>query len=49
MVSAKSFLAVTGAAVYGSDDRKLFNSRFLNVQRDKIELIVPEQELCEEA
>ena len=47
MVSAKPFLAVTRAEVYGSDGRQLFSSRFLNVQRDRIELIVPEEEVRE--
>jgi len=43
MVSAKSFLAVTRAAVYSPEGQELFCASFLNVQRDRIELIVPDE------
>jgi hypothetical protein len=47
MVSAKSFLALTEATVYSSEGRRLFYSRFLDVNRDKVEIIVPHDDLKE--
>lgn len=49
MVSAKLFLAVTEATIYTPDGRELFRCHFLNVQRDKIEIIVPEDQIESEA
>ena len=45
MVSAKSFLAMTETTVHSPEGRLLFSSRFLDVNRDRIEIIVPHEEL----
>lgn len=39
---SRDFIAVTDAEVWGMDGRRLFTSTFLNVNRDMIELIMPE-------
>lgn len=39
---ARDFFAITDAEVWAMDGRKLFASSFLNVNRDRIELIMPE-------
>lgn len=39
---SREFIAMTDAEVWGMDGRKLFASSFLNVNRDLIELIMPE-------
>jgi hypothetical protein len=42
MVSAHAFIAVTDAVVQTLEEKVLFNSEFINVQRNKIVVIVPE-------
>ncbi len=41
VTSAKNFIAVTQAEVRAIDGRIIFNTEFLNVHRDHIELIAP--------
>ncbi|MCC5871430.1 MAG: hypothetical protein JJU22_03440 [Gammaproteobacteria bacterium] len=43
VTSAKNFLAVVDAEVRANDGRILFKSEFLNVHRDHIEVIAPEE------
>ena len=43
LAEARDFFAVTDAEVWALDGRKLFASSFLNVNRDLIELIMPEE------
>lgn len=40
---SRDFIAVTDAEVWGMDGRKLFASTFLNINRDRIELVMPEE------
>jgi hypothetical protein len=42
MVGAHDFIAVTDAVVQTREDKVLFSADFLNVQKNKIVLIVPE-------
>lgn len=42
VTSAKNFLAVVDAEVRANDGRIVFHSKFLNVHRDHIEVIAPE-------
>jgi hypothetical protein len=42
IVSAHTFIAVTQAVVQTLDEKVLFSTEFLNVQKDKIALIAPE-------
>jgi len=41
IVEAKPFIAVTDAEVMGINSKLIFNTSFLNVQKDHIEIIVP--------
>jgi hypothetical protein len=41
IVESKSFIAVTNAEVMDIDGKKIFETPFLNVQRDSIEIIAP--------
>lgn len=41
IVDAKSFIALTEAEVTDREGRRIFNAPFLNIQRDRIEVIVP--------
>jgi len=41
IIESKSFIAVTNAEVMDRDGKKLFETPFLNVQRDSIEIIAP--------
>lgn len=43
VTSAKSFLAVTDAEVRALDGRMLFATSFLNIHRDHIVVIAPEE------
>ena len=43
VTSAKNFLAVVDAEVRANDGRIVFQSKFLNVHRDHIEVIAPEE------
>lgn len=43
VTSAKNFLAVVDAEVRANDGRIIFQTEFLNVHRDHIELIAPEE------
>jgi hypothetical protein len=43
VVKAKSFIAVTDAEVRDFDGRVLFNAQFLNLHRDHIVVIAPEE------
>ena len=43
VTSAKNFLAVIDAEVRAIDGRIIFQSEFLNVHRDHIEVIAPEE------
>jgi hypothetical protein len=42
LTESRDFFAVTDAEVWALDGRKMFASGFLNINRDKIELIMPE-------
>lgn len=41
IIESKSFIAVTDAEVMDIDGKKIFATPFLNVQRDRIEIITP--------
>ena len=43
LTESRDFFAVTDAEVWALDGRRLFASSFLNVNRDLIELIMPEE------
>lgn len=43
VTSAKNFLAVTDAEVRANDGRIIFQAQFLNVHRDHIQVIAPEE------
>lgn len=43
MVNAHEFVAVTNAIILSPDDKELFRAEFLNVHKDKIVMIVPEE------
>jgi len=43
VTSAKNFLSVVDAEVRANDGRIIFHSKFLNVHRDHIEVIAPEE------
>jgi hypothetical protein len=42
LAESREFIAITDAEVWDLDNRKLFASTFMNVNRDSIELIMPE-------
>lgn len=42
IVDAKSFIALTDAEVSDRDGRRLLTTSFLNIQRNRIEVIIPE-------
>jgi len=42
VVEAKPFIAVTDAEVMDINGKLIFNASFLNVQKDHIEIIVPD-------
>ena len=42
MAGAPTFITVTGAVVQSLEDRMRFTAEFLNVQKDKIIMILPE-------
>ncbi len=46
IVDAKSFIALTDAEVSDLDGRRLLTSAFLDVQRNRIEVIIPEELAC---
>ena len=46
IVEAKSFIALTDAEVSDRDGRRLLTAPFLNVQRDRIEIITLEELVC---
>jgi len=41
IIESKSFIAVTDAVVMDIDGNRIFEAPFLNVQRDRIEIITP--------
>ena len=41
MIEANSFIAVTDAEVTDMKNNKILSSQFLNIARDKIEIVVP--------
>ena len=43
IVDAKPFIALTDAEVTDRDGRRLLTASFLNVQRNRIEVIIPEE------
>ena len=43
MVGAHEFIALTNVAVSALDGKTLFTSAFLNVQKEKIVIIMPEE------
>ena len=43
LFEAGSFIAVTNAEVLDRDNQKVFTSSFLNVNRDNIEIILPDK------
>ena len=43
IVDAKPFIALTDAEVTDRDGRRLLTTSFLNIQRDRIEVIIPEE------
>jgi hypothetical protein len=43
IVDAKPFIALTDAEVTDRDGRRILTTSFLNVQRNRIELIIPEE------
>jgi len=45
MVEAKSFVAVTNATIIDKKNNESYSSPFINVQRDKIEIIIPADDL----
>ena len=45
IISAHEFIAVTNARVLTPDEKVLFHADFLNIQKNKIVIIVPEAEL----
>jgi uncharacterized protein (DUF1778 family) len=42
MVGAQTFIAVTNAVVRSHEDQVLFSTEFLNIQKEKIVVILPE-------
>ena len=42
LLECRNFMAITNAEVWDLNGRKLFSSSFMNVNRDRIELIMPE-------
>jgi hypothetical protein len=42
LMECREFMAITDAEVWDLNSRKLFASSFMNVNRDRIELIMPE-------
>jgi hypothetical protein len=44
MVEAKDFIAVTDAEVWDIEGRRMAGAPFLNVGRDHIQVIMPEEE-----
>ncbi len=44
MVEAKSYIAVTAAEVFSFDGNKVLSAPFMNVHRDKIEIILPAED-----
>ena len=42
MINANEFIAVINACVLSIDERVLFRSDFLNIQKNKVVIIVPE-------
>lgn len=45
IISAHEFIAVTNARVLTPDEKVLFHTDFLNIQKNKIVIIVPEAEI----
>lgn len=43
LMESREFMAITEAEVWDLNNRKLFASNFMNVNRDRIELIMPEE------
>ena len=43
IVDAKPFIALTDAEVMDRDGRRLLTTPFMNIQRDRIEVITPEK------
>ena len=44
---SKEFIAVTDAEVWDHDQRKVASSRFMNINRDQIEIIMPEESVTQ--
>lgn len=44
---SKEFIAVTDAEVWDHDERKVSSSSFMNVNRDHIEIIMPEDSVTQ--
>ncbi len=42
---AKSFIAVTNATIKGKKNNETYAAPFIDVQRDKIEIIIPAEDL----
>jgi CTP-dependent riboflavin kinase len=45
MNESKSFVSVTNATVYGREGQVVFETSFLNLRRDEIEIIAPADQL----
>jgi hypothetical protein len=44
---SKEFIAVTDAEVWDHGQRKVASSRFMNINRDQIEIIMPEESVTQ--
>jgi len=47
LMECKEFIAITDAAVWDLNGRKLITSSFMSVNRDRIELIMPEENVTQ--
>lgn len=42
---SNDFIAVTGAEVWDHDERKIATTKFMNINREHIEIIIPEESI----
>jgi len=47
LLECREFMAITDAEVWDLNGRKLFASSFMNVNRDRIEFIMPEDSMTQ--
>ena len=47
LMECKEFMAITDAVVWDLNGRKLITSSFMSVNRDRIELIMPEENVTQ--